>query len=208
MRRPSIRVAATFALLAPLIAALAIAGGTAFGCIPAGSSESAVSIEPSPFGAAGSSVTVNGVGLNPGPAEVRWNGPEGPLLASGAGPQLNAPITLPAVDPGRYEIYLLSRAENGTVSDTVSASVLVTEAAPTAFATTTLPAAAPPSAAEEYRADSPKEFAASQEDAASGTGGGLVPLMVAGAIVVTVGVLVAKMLIQRSSGTDPIPPPV
>jgi len=175
----------TLALLVPLAVALAAAAGTAFACVP---QARLVYIEPNAFGAAGTLVTVNGLGLDPGPAEVRWNGPDGPLLASGAGPNLKAPVTLPAADPGLYQIVVLSRGGNGVVGGTASTTFLITARAGTSGS------------------PAPAVASASKRDADSG-GPGVIPLVVGAAVVLAVGAGLGNLAGRRSSRpTAPVPP--
>lgn len=123
VRAPIFRVAAALAAVAVV---LGVAGGVAFACVP---QARLVWIEPNAFGPPGGSVTVHGLRLDPGSVEVRWNGPDGPLLASAPGPELKESVTIPAAEPGLYQVVILTRVANGVVNGSASTSFLVTGSA-------------------------------------------------------------------------------
>lgn len=109
--------------LAALTVAVACGGG-AWACIP---QARLVSLEPRSSGASGSQVTVKAVAFDPGPAEVRWNAPDGPRLATAVGPDFSVPVTIPAADEGLHAIVVLSRAPNGSLGNASSAAFQVTK---------------------------------------------------------------------------------
>lgn len=56
------------------------------------------------FGPSGTRVTVTGERFTPGPVQVRWNGTNGPVLATTNGPNFSVTITIPAATPDFYTI--------------------------------------------------------------------------------------------------------
>lgn len=112
-----------FALVGAVLALGVVATATASACVP---QARLVSLQPRPSGPAGSQVTVEGVGFDPGTAEVRWNGPGGTLLAIAEGPSFSVPIAVPDVPPGLYAVVVLMRLPDGGVGNAGSAAFDVT----------------------------------------------------------------------------------
>lgn len=108
-----------------LLATVLVAAGSAWACVP---QARLLSLQPASFGAAGTQVRVNGLGFDEGPAEVRWNSPDGPQLATANGPNFSVQVTIPASPPGLYSIIALSRLPGGGVGNAGSAAFQVTGA--------------------------------------------------------------------------------
>lgn len=107
-----------------LLLSAAIAVGVAlpaWACVP----QPLVTIEPAASGPAGSEVTVEGVALN-GRVEVRWNAIDGPLLATGSGPEISAAVAIPSVSPGLYSVVVVEREPGGGLGSSGRAAFLVT----------------------------------------------------------------------------------
>lgn len=96
----------------------------ALACVPLAT---LVSLEPSSSGAAGSRVTVQGLGFDANPIEIRWNGPDGPELGNSVGPNFSVPITIPEVPEGLYTVVVLSRLSQGNIGYAAGTSFQVTE---------------------------------------------------------------------------------
>lgn len=96
----------------------------AWACVP----QPLLSLDPSGSGPAGSEVTVVGNDISGASAEIRWNGPEGPLLAKASGRTFSVPVKVPDVPEGLYTLMVIGRLVDGTVSGTGRASFLVTGA--------------------------------------------------------------------------------
>lgn len=109
--------------LALLLSAAIAVGVTlpAWACVP----QPLVTIEPAASGPAGSEVTVEGVALN-GRVEVRWNAIDGPLLATGSGPEISAAVAIPSVSPGLYSVVVVEREPGGGLGSSGRAAFLVT----------------------------------------------------------------------------------
>lgn len=106
-----------------LAAVLAMSGAAhAWGCVPM---PLLVTLKPAWSGPAGTEVTVEGLGFDPGPLEVRWAASDGPTLASVQGESFSARVTIPDVEPGLYAIIVLSRGTDGSVGNTGTASFQV-----------------------------------------------------------------------------------
>lgn len=109
---------------------LLVSASAAVACVP---QPRLVSLVPMASGPSGMEVTVNGLGFDPGRAEVRWNGPEGELLATGNGQSFSLPIMIPDVPAGLYSVVVLSRDVDGGIGNTGTASFqVVSGAAPEA----------------------------------------------------------------------------
>lgn len=153
-----------------LLAAFALLAGVAWACVP----QPQVSLVPRASGAPGARVTVDVIAV-PGPAEVRWNTLDGPVLARATGPNFSADITVPDVGGGLYAIVVIGRGPDGGVASTGRSAVLVTG-----------PGAAPPIAAPPARPVS----------ASSGRTSGLL-LLVGGTGVAALGGAVGSILTTR-----------
>lgn len=106
-----------------LWAAVAIATAVpTWACVP----QPLVTIEPSASGPPGSEVTVEVMAVS-GRAEIRWNAVDGPLLATGSGPQLSAPVAIPPVPPGLYTVVVVEREPGGGLGSSGRAAFLVTD---------------------------------------------------------------------------------
>ena len=87
-------------------------------CVP----QPVVVVQPSNFGPVGSKVTIEGLRFAVGPTEIRWGGLEGPLLATGMGPNISQEVTVPSAGAGLYSIVVFSRAADGSVGTAVQAT--------------------------------------------------------------------------------------
>lgn len=168
-----------------LCVALILASSVAWACIP---QANLVVVQPQSSGPPGTKVTVEGLGLDPGRAEVRWNSPEGQLLGAGNGPNFSVAVTIPQADGGLYNLLVLSRGAGGVLGNTRAASFLVTPPGNSQVATPSS-GAATPKAGGEPASD-------------SGDSG----LVVGGVVVlVLLGALAAIVLARRRSGTPGAP---
>lgn len=128
---------------------LGIGAGGAAACVP---QPKLVVLHPQSSGPAGAQVTVEVVGLDPGPAEVRWNGIDGELLAQATGPDFSVPVEIPEAEDGLYNVVVLSRHPSGALGNTAVVSFLVDSssgaAAPRQWSTSTTAATSgrPPAA--------------------------------------------------------------
>jgi hypothetical protein len=114
----------TFLATLAFLGMVVVAGTSlAWACVP---QANLVTLQPNASGASGVEVTVEGVGLDPGPAEVRWNSADGLLLAQGEGPNLTVPITIPEASPGLYSVVVVSRQAGGGIGNTSTAAFEVT----------------------------------------------------------------------------------
>lgn len=95
----------------------------AFACAPL----PLLSVEPRSSGAAGSTIGVDGLRFTVGPAEVRWNTVDGPLLATATGPDFHAELEIPRTAPGLYALLGLSRGADGSVGVVARTSFEVTD---------------------------------------------------------------------------------
>jgi hypothetical protein len=120
--RRSRRVRAGFALAATVLVVV-LGGAVALACVP---QAYLVTLRPNSWGPAGSEVTVNGFNLDQGPAEVRWNGVDGPLLGQAEGPNISVPVTIPGVSTGLYAVVVISRQPSGGIGNTASVPFQVT----------------------------------------------------------------------------------
>lgn len=89
-----------------------------------------VVVQPQPSGPPSGRVQVVGLGFEAGSGvEVRWNGIDGPVLASAVGPDFIAPATVPeAAGEGLHTVVVLSRDPNGVITDASATNFLVTDA--------------------------------------------------------------------------------
>lgn len=99
-----------------------LAAAAAWACVP----QPLLSLEPSGSAPPGAEVTVKGNDISGATAEIRWNDPEGPLLAKVTGRSFAVPVKIPDVPEGLYTLMVIGRLTDGTVSGTGRASVLVT----------------------------------------------------------------------------------
>lgn len=95
----------------------------AWGCVPRAN---LVTLRPQSSGPPGDEVTVEGVGLDPGEVEVRWNAADGKLLGKGEGPDFTASIVIPEVAQGLYAVVVISRQPGGGIGSTGTAAFHVT----------------------------------------------------------------------------------
>lgn len=117
--RPS--VSEGFALWCIIV--LVFGTAVAFACVP---QANLVTLQPDSSGPAGSEVTLNAVNVDPGPAEVRWNGADGQLLAEGEGPNFSVPVKIPEVATGLYTVVVISRQPNGAIGNSATVPFQVT----------------------------------------------------------------------------------
>lgn len=73
--------------------------GAAWACVPGHSASFSVSPQRA---AAGETVTVRGSEFSSGPVEIRWDGDEGEVLATAAGPNFSVTVTIPESPPGQH----------------------------------------------------------------------------------------------------------
>lgn len=97
--------------------------GPAWACVPI--PQALTSLTPRSSGPPGSEVTVNGLGYDEGPIEVRWNGVGGQRLASATGPDFSVLVTIPDAVEGLYGIVVVSRARDGSIGSAGSAAFQV-----------------------------------------------------------------------------------
>lgn len=90
----------------------------AWACLP----QPYIVVQPRSSGPAGSEIVVEGARFGEGPIEVRWNGLDGPQLASATGPDFTVTAAIPSDPPGLYTLLVVSRASDGGV-DSVQRAV-------------------------------------------------------------------------------------
>lgn len=100
------------------------AASLASACVP---QPNLVVVQPRSSGPSGTEVTVEGVGLDPSPTEIRWNSAEGPLLGEAVGPSFSVPVTIPEASPGLYTVVVVSRQSGGGIGNTGTAAFQVIE---------------------------------------------------------------------------------
>lgn len=110
----------------------------AWACVP---QPRLVAVLPDSSGPPGTEVTIDGLGFDPGRAEVRWNSREGEVLATANGPDFSVTITVPEAPAGLYALVVLSRQPGGAIGNTARAAFQVTgpdgtEEAPSVATTT------------------------------------------------------------------------
>ena len=144
MQRSSLR-SRRARLVVALVGLVALgAGAPAWACVP----QPFIVVQPQASGASGTEVEVVGTNFDPGPAEIRWNGLDGALLAKAEGPSFAATITVPDDAEGLYTLIALSRGAQGEVIGTARAAFAVTGE------DQATPPPAPPPAAEDTEASS------------------------------------------------------
>lgn len=110
--------------LAMASAAIAVSSaGAIWACVP---QPRLVSVQPRSSGPPGSQVTVEGLGFDPGRAEVRWNSSDGLLLATAMGPDFSQPVTIPDHPEGLYHLIVLSREPGGAIGSAAAAAFAIT----------------------------------------------------------------------------------
>lgn len=158
-----------------LLMAMTARAGMGWACVP----QPLVVVHPRSSAPAGSDVTVEAISVS-GEAEVRWNGIDGPKLASASGPKVSMAVRIPDVSEGLYTLVVIDRGPDGRLLASGSAAFHVTpvNAAPT---TTTLPARASEASSNE---------------------GVTVVLVLGGAALVIIGALAGAILAQRRPGSS------
>lgn len=78
-------------------------------------------------GPAGSRATITASRFNPGPVQIRWNGTDGPLLATASGPSFSVGITIPDSRLGDYTVVAVQR-QNDVIVGKASVPFQVTPA--------------------------------------------------------------------------------
>ncbi|HET7487843.1 MAG TPA: hypothetical protein VFJ85_07935 [Acidimicrobiales bacterium] len=109
-----------------MLAGAAVVAGAASGawaCVP----QPVLTVEPQASGAPGARITVDGMFVD-GDVEIRWNGVDGPELATTSGPHFSVAATVPEAVDGLYAILAVSRAPDGSVNSVGRAPFLVTSA--------------------------------------------------------------------------------
>lgn len=94
------------------VALALLAVGRAWACVP----QPFVTVEPRASGPPGTEVTVEGTGFGSDPVEIRWNTLDGQRLASTGGPNFSLSVAIPDVPPGLYQIVVLSRDADASVT--------------------------------------------------------------------------------------------
>ncbi len=156
-------------------------------CVP----QPLVSVQPMASGPPGGQVTVNALAIT-GPAEIRWSAPDGPLLATAAGPSFSVPITIPDVPRGLYSLVVVERQPGGSLGSSGIVAFEVTAPGDTLSGESHSPA--------QPSGDAPKALDAttalvSAEPSPPATPGWL--LAVAGFGLVALGVLGGLLLSRR-----------
>ncbi len=95
----------------------AYCASVAWACVP---QARLVTLQPSSSGPPGADVTVEVVGFDPGPAEVRWNSFNGVLLATGDGPNFSVSVTVPQAGDGLYSVVVIARQPGGGIGNASS----------------------------------------------------------------------------------------
>ncbi len=109
-------------VLSLAVIVLAVQGDTgAWACVP----QPLISVQPRASGPSGSDVTVEALAVS-GAAEIRWNGVDGPLLATATGPSFSVPVSLPDAPPGLYAIVVFERGADGSVGSSGRAAFQIT----------------------------------------------------------------------------------
>ena len=107
-----------------LISAILVAGATAWACI------SVASLSVSPAQAQpGQQVEVKGEGYNTKPVDLRFNGLDGPVLATvtAQGGAIKATVTIPQdAKPGNYVVFATQEAQPGNTTWGIPSRALVT----------------------------------------------------------------------------------
>ncbi len=116
---PPYRSVAAYAFLGLVLGGASVASA----CVP---QPNLVVVQPRSSGPPGTEVTVEAVGLDAGPAEVRWNSAGGPLLAEARGPSFSVPVRVPDASPGLYAVVVLSRQPGGGIGNTGTVAFQVT----------------------------------------------------------------------------------
>lgn len=105
---------------AVLIAVLAATMGSispSFACVPIAK---LLSLQPRSSGPPASRITVNGLGFEQSPIEIRWNALDGPRLGTAHGPNFSIKVTIPKVPDGLYTLIAVERQQNGSIGNTSS----------------------------------------------------------------------------------------
>jgi hypothetical protein len=105
------------------LASLTALAGAAWACGP---SFGPLAVSPSQ-GQPGSKMTVSGSGFHDGSVEIRWNGPNGPLLATASGHDFSVRVTVPDVNPGVYYVVARPTGPNSGTAPYSTAPFRVTE---------------------------------------------------------------------------------
>lgn len=156
--------------------AMTAGAGLGWACVP----QPLVVVHPRSSAPAGSDVTVEAISVS-GEAEVRWNGIDGPKLASASGPKVSMAIRIPDVSEGLYTLVVIDRGPDGRLLASGSAAFHVTPPVNAAPTTTTLPARASEASSDE---------------------GDTVFLVLGGAALVIIGVLAGAILARRRPGSS------
>ena len=114
-----------------LLAVPLVAASLAWACVPRGT----VTVSPT-SAPSGSTVTVTATGFPlQTPIDVRWNGQDGPRLATGMGPAFTADVRVPSVAAGAYVISAATMDEHASHSEGLAAFEVTGSASPPAAAT-------------------------------------------------------------------------
>jgi len=149
-------------------------------CVP----QPLVTVHPQASGSSGSEVTVEGVAMA-GATEIRWNGVDGPRLATTTGTSFSVPVTIPPAGEGLYAIVAFERRPDGSIGSSGSAAFQVTPepdrgGEPRSSPSTSTPAQAGPSPASSQSA-----------------GGGTALAVVGGVVLLALGALGGAVLSRR-----------
>lgn len=120
---PDMRTRVQLFLGLVLAAVLATAGAGA-ACVP----QPLLLVQPAASGSPGAKLTAMGTTFGTGPAEVRWNALDGPLLGTGTGPDFSVELTVPDVPDGLYTLVGIARSSGGGIAGTARATLRVVRA--------------------------------------------------------------------------------
>lgn len=99
----------TVALAVGFVALVVGGAGLAWACTAQASLGAFTPFEAPP----GTAVTVAGSTFEDGPVEIRWGGPDGPVIGVARGPNFSTSVTIPPAAPGVYYVVAVSYDEVG-----------------------------------------------------------------------------------------------
>ncbi len=104
-----------------VLAAVLATVGVAAACVP----QPLLLVQPGASESPGAKLTAMGTTFGSGPAEVRWNALDGPLLGTAPGPDFSVEFTVPDVPDGLYTVVGIARSPSGGIEGTARASLQV-----------------------------------------------------------------------------------
>ncbi|MGH2810401.1 MAG: hypothetical protein ACRDIA_05915 [Actinomycetota bacterium] len=111
-------------------------------------------------GSAGAATTVKGGSFNPGEVQIRWNSPDGPLVATASGPSFSTELKVPSWgEAGTHYLVAIQRDASGTIVGKGSTAFEVVGAAPPVVSGSGSGFSAPASAHQSLKAAAPAERA-------------------------------------------------